>query len=300
MKLGDMSHVPLPTAATGQRNATPSEQGDGGADLAWRREMERAQSDAWFLGVLPTSTAAQQAAAKQPAAPNVRPAAAAHAAMGGERMADKAQATGQRADPPSSTDRSRDRRVVAAPHSAQSSPAKAGERRFGVPVGIQGAAGVTTLGDPVVQLQQSPDLALRLSSLKASHIAEELPFEVHLGAPADEAAAAEAEQHTASAPRAGRLPVRVHVEGDEQRSTVWLGVDAAVLAQLPDLALAVRRWLTRAGYGEPTWICNGQPLDAEQLGEGATAGTPDAAQARLPRSTRPASFLMNHFPGETV
>lgn len=303
MKLGDMSGVPLPHAATGQRTATPTDQNGGGADLAWRREMERAQSDAWFLGVLPAPVRGQQPAAQQTAASTTRSATATHAALASDRTSTTAEVAWRGAKLQTSAARPLHHRAAVAPghstHSSQPSAAKASERAFPAADGVHGAA-VTAPGESVTQLQQSPDLALRLSSLKASHPAEESPFEVHLGAPGDEAAAAEADEHTASTPRAGRLPVRVHVEGDDQRSTVWLGVDAAALAQLPDLAIAVRRWLTRAGYGEPTWICNGQPLDARQLGEDATPGTPDAARGGLPRPARLSTFVMNPFPGETV
>jgi hypothetical protein len=153
--------------------------------------------------------------------------------------------------------------------------------------------------ESVVQLQQSPDLALRLTALTTPLGALEVPVEVHIGALTEEQSAAP-EDRASAAPRAGRLPVRVHVEGDESQSTVWLGVDAAALAQLPGLATAVRRWLMNAGYGTPSWICNGQPMSADQITEGAQPDIADARDAGLPRRSPPMTFVMNQTPGETV
>ena len=58
-----------------------------------------------------------------------------------------------------------------------------------------------------------------------------------------------------------RLPVRVHIECDAQRATVWLGVDAAARAALPAVTEAIGRWLAQTGYGVPTFVCNGQVLN---------------------------------------
>lgn len=294
MKLGDMTNVPLSSAAAGSRASTMANEQTGAADLAWRREMERAQSEAWFLGVLPTSAPGQHAATTPSTASAIKPTAAAPA-MAGERLAHGAQAAGSGAKG-SSAVRSNERHAAAHSKPAHAAHALSGDRRS------VAAVGVTAASTEVAQLQQSPDLALRLSSLTALHAAQELPFEVHVGAPSEEAPGAAADEQAAAAPRAGRLPVRVHVEGDEKHSTVWLGVDAAALAQLPDLAMAVRRWLTRAGYGEPTWICNGQALSSDELAEGASISSDmaDASEVRSPRSDTPKLFVMNQTPGETV
>jgi hypothetical protein len=53
----------------------------------------------------------------------------------------------------------------------------------------------------------------------------------------------------------------------------------------------------REGYGTPTWICNGQPLSAEQLA-GMAEPAVDDIDAAWP--TRANTFVKNQTPGETV
>lgn len=292
MKLGDLTGVPLPNGTAGSRTAT-SEQ-DGGANLAWRREMERAQSDAWFLGTLPTPSTTRQTAAL-PSAATAKPVHAAVARSPAGHSRDGAAAKDASIEPRASHGEHPATSSTAARHASASSAQQ-------TPPAGAGIAAVRTMAistESAVQLRQSPDLALRLTALTTPRGALEVPVEVHIGAPAEEPPAT-AEDRSTAAPRAGRLPVRVHVEGDAMQSTVWLGVDAAALAQLPGLAAAVRRWLMNAGYGTPSWICNGQPMSAEQIAEGAESGVADARDARLPHRSPPMTFVLNQPPGETV
>jgi hypothetical protein len=69
-------------------------------------------------------------------------------------------------------------------------------------------------------------------------------------------------------------PIRVHVEGDAERATVWLGMDASASLDIPAVTRAIALWLSRAGYGQPTWICNGQALVPDEFLAGESPGTP--------------------------
>lgn len=68
-------------------------------------------------------------------------------------------------------------------------------------------------------------------------------------------------QAASNASESSPMPVRVHIEGDAEQATVWLGMNAQSVVHLPQLTQAIGRWLARTGYREARWVCNGQPVD---------------------------------------
>lgn len=286
MKLGDLTGPPLPKGGGGVRTSTAGEQA-GVAELAWRREMERAQSDTWFLGVLPTS-ASQHGALSDAASLKPAQVAMAH---GGQPVVPSSAAGLAKHQAARAGTRSNERS-----EETMSSHA-VGEFRSQRQVSLAAASGRAAAlpADGVVLLRQSTDMALRLAALTASRNADEISVDVHIGAPTEDVPAAD--EGAAPVSTNSRLPVRVHVEGDGTRSTVWLGVDPAALAQLPSLTAAVRRWLTHSGYGAPTWICNGRPLNPDQFAENTDVVVQQAESVRLATHSR--LLTSDQIPGET-
>lgn len=237
MKLDELSLAALLQARHGQSDNGGSSQ-DGASPLAWRREMEKAQADAWFHGALrhPQSSKGHTdpQAGKQPHR---------HVAMGSRG------ATGHRAsiavvqakafesfnaiDAPTL-------RHAAQPVAARSLPVAAAAA--GAPVRV--AAQVEPTAYPIEQTASS----IKHTPSRAPDTLTALP-------------AHEGRDGATRPSSASRLPVRVHIEGDAEHATVWLGIDAAARAELPAVTEAIGRWLAQAGYGVPTFVCNGRVID---------------------------------------
>jgi hypothetical protein len=60
---------------------------------------------------------------------------------------------------------------------------------------------------------------------------------------------------------------------------------------LPAVTRAITQWLARSGYGEPRWICNGQPLDP---------GAPLPADEDIQASTATPFPVIDRPQGETA
>lgn len=101
----------------------------------------------------------------------------------------------------------------------------------------------------------------------------------------DETGAASSLPARAAKGDGAKVPVRVHVEGDAQRATVWLGVDAAADLDMTSLTRAIGRWLASAGYGTPIWICNGRTLELAHEPAGIDSSVDEAPARTLAQHT---------------
>jgi hypothetical protein len=254
----------LTIAALLQRRAGPADnnatQQDAGSPLAWRREMERAQADAWFHEALQTpQDRREQAGPRDQRASQRR-----SAPVDPHPMVEHHPATD-------------DRRQGAPLLPAQRERFAAVVKTLAAQPGVSPVPGVAAPPIAVIS-SAAPRLGMQAEAT-APRPAVDLPVPPNTDRPSIalaallEPAGPEAleanltELHTARArppagePHTERLPVRVHIEGDAQRATVWLGVDAQAHAELPAVAEAIGRWLAQAGYGVPTFVCNGRVID---------------------------------------
>lgn len=252
-----------------------------GPEDAWRREMERQQAEAWFPGAL---------------TPQRLPA------------PDFSMKSSKRAEPPgkpvSQVDaRTRETKPSAERQFAGSSAAQAAWHRQDAPTLVfrpsaaggspaHGVAGIGTgTGSPprVAEAQVVPVLPPH----HAPFTVRDLTWALNVSKPTSQVLV-----HPSDAPALARsaptdesdFAVRVHVEGDARASTVWLGVDADALAQLPAIAQTVARWLARQGYGPTTWVCNGQLLQ-----QPLEMPPRSSSSAAVPKTN-----LVDSVPGEPV
>jgi hypothetical protein len=255
----------LAIAALMQRRAVPADNNatspEAGSPLAWRREMERAQADAWFHGALQTPQGRREQAGSRDDGPSSHRSAPADP----RPTAEHRHAT---------NDRRQDGPLLPAHREAFAAVV----RTLVAQPGISPVLGATTL--PVAAMSSGgPHLGMPAETA-APRPAVDLPLPPNTDRPSialaalptgpAEPEALEAnptEPHASGArpparePNTERLPVRVHIEGDAQHATVWLGVDAQARAELPAVAEAIGRWLAQAGYGVPTFVCNGRVID---------------------------------------
>lgn len=216
-----------PAAQAGQadpaRSSTPARAAADPARLAWQREMERAQTEAWFKKPSP------------PPGPGPR-------AHGDGRLA-------QAPVDPSST------RTVTPPHPvftwtpAQEAgqvavesarhqvPALASASEFAaVAASRPWAAGGSAAAPVPAPLSVRPSAPNRVAGPAPT---EAPPVLLQLADVAE--------------------PVRVHVQWDDGVARVWVGVDAAHAGHLPRVAEMVTRWLAGQGVRVTSLTCNGEP-----------------------------------------
>jgi hypothetical protein len=239
---------------------------------AWRQEMERAQVESWFPGALPTPRGVIPSAEEPP------------------RIGEGAASTIRNSDSPSplpgrqGNGKSLGAIVDSGTQHVAGQPSRdsSGGRNLlrslapgSRPVLALSAHGESApAGSVALAATRGPE-----SNSSPLHVSMLRPVDAvpgRAGAPLAEgseasdagAAVKSRGRQAASAPPEGQLPVRVHVEGDAQQATVWLGVDAGAYAELPAVTQAIARWMARSGYGAATWICNGQILDRPHTTEG--------------------------------
>jgi hypothetical protein len=244
MKLDDALQAVVPTA-----RALPGAAATDMSPDAWRREMERQQAETWFQGPLALSDSGRLPAASSGSNAGVS-SGSARPASPPARTDAHSPATRGKASASAQPNRTASERAAFDDHrrSAQQVPAR------GTAVPAAGGMSNQAIADGAVL-----DVA-------ANPVSPSLPRFVLASGFAANSAESDAPQPPERA--AAKLPqsqesqaaVRVHVEGDAKAATVWLGVDASALAELPSLTQTIARWLTRQGYGAPTWICNGQTL----------------------------------------
>jgi hypothetical protein len=209
--------------------------------LGWRREMERAQADSWFHGVLPQhqELASQHGQADRRA--EGRPGANAAEPLQGQRHVDATMRVIADAALSGNRPEAREASMAAGQSLVNGSVAVVGQ--------IAPGAKVFVTEVPV------PDAATAGRFMArplpgTSRESDSEPFDALPGATGD-----------ASASAAEDLPIRVHIEGDAEAATVWLGMNASVSAELAAAKDVIGRWLARTGYGPATWICNGRVID---------------------------------------
>ncbi|MGM9486034.1 hypothetical protein [Ideonella sp. YS5] len=273
MKLEDAMRA-LTAGSSSSAGKASAPAGDG---QAWRRQMERAQADAWFHGFEGRRTADPPSKAKTPAqakAPLERE--TVRMARPDSKRPGSSSAVHVRRSSSASAGGNLQPLVVASPVlPAAYQPAT-------IPVAaLPAVVHATSPAAPVLQVQpilqpmraSPPAYATAPQVMVAGDDRPRLALTLVV-APPEAGTAAEIDD-TAPPPRnvrheSTRLPVRVHVEGDKEHATVWLGLDTPTAVHLPTVTRAVAQWLAQSGYGPARWICNGQALDLDALpGAGA-------------------------------
>lgn len=209
------------------RDAQPRPASAGEQDsqrLSWQREMERAQSDAWFKPQLPSGQPSAQPpngrAGPPPGAPQRR--ASAHAAVPGH-------APWQRPLTPVTA-------AAASPSSSAHASTAAGAVPHTTP-SPQGAAALSpsTLGGQAGSAPSARAAAVPLFGSMAPR-------------PANTADAGQ------------QPPLRVHAEWQGDTVRLWLGLDASLAGDAEQLAAHVHGWLRQQGLRALSVVCNGQVL----------------------------------------
>jgi len=240
----------------------------------WRREMERAQADSWFHGVLPRhrELASQHGQADRRA--DGKPGANAAEPLQGQRHVDATMRPFADAALPGN-------RLEAHEASAAAGRLVAGGAAFVGQIATGARAFMAEM--PV------PDAAAASRFMAgprpvASRESDSEPFDALPGSAGD-----------ASARAAEDLPIRVHIEGDAEAATVWLGMNASVSAELAAAKDVIGRWLARTGYGPATWVCNGRVIDPPHSQRPAV---PFSLDRDLPSSST-ADFVSKPTQGES-
>lgn len=253
------------------RRADPGSRADN--QLAWQREMERAQASSWFahppvLGPERVTNTGAPAGARGPARP-VAPAVGAQHAMPAATTPRPTAFAGHSSVPhaPASVHH------PVSVHAAGTMPA-ATTRTFSP----QSEVHATEAGD-VAPARHEADIvgSTGRQSSVSSAAAGRLPG--HAGPTLEtieEPLSATAQRgdirRQAASPEGA--PVRVHVQSHGRRADVWLGVDAALLDRVPSLAETVAQSLRRSGLAPGALVCNGRPM-----------GFIGSADYRLPKTT---------------
>ncbi|HEX5682655.1 MAG TPA: hypothetical protein VFY73_01360 [Ideonella sp.] len=256
MKLHTFHATVTATQARSDEAARLPSSPDTQAALAWRREMERAQADAWFKGSLPTPDS-HLANDTQQHSTRYDPAGRSRAAF--DAPADHRSPDTVHADVLGTAT------VTASPSVKPAlqpgsliMPTGSGTRIEGR-IGLISADSSRPTGKIMGRQQSAPEPARVNPASLSSGFGTQVDADED--APASEGPSASPRRDAAGASDNDAQPlVRVHVEGDAERSTVWLGIDASARPSLLAITEVVSRWLARAGYGTPTWICNGQAI----------------------------------------
>jgi hypothetical protein len=220
--------IPLIQQALDTPPASAKQQTASGLDAnshrhAWKREMERAQSEAWFK-----DKAAAQGNPQQVAPPR-RPAVI--------------QALG----------------AVSASEFVATHPRGGRGSHVGIPT-EEPSRVATRASDLPVQLQV-PTAPARSTSLVSGQSALAMPltpaFDSNHRAP-DVAPRGAAAGRTTSPFPGQRNPVRVHAQWDGNDVSLWLGLDVDQTNQATQLVDTLRTWLQSQGLRPVSIVCNGQ------------------------------------------
>jgi hypothetical protein len=210
VKLDELNLAALLQAHQGQADASPN---GGTSPQAWRREMEKAQADAWFHEALRTPQHRDEAASQVASRP-VHPSALGLPVETTHHAASHVQATRTRA--------------TAAPIEEVPTPLPATPSALSVAASaVSAASRAAALGSEPFATITEEAFAPIVSDMHVT-VPVDLEAEVLAQAEAFSSQAPDADARPTARPTDGnRLPVRVHIEGDARQATVWLGVDAA-------------------------------------------------------------------------
>lgn len=277
------SNTPLGAAHSSTRRSTGVQGGSPRADLAWHREMERAQAQAWF-----TSAATQTA----------------HSAMAHSSTAggvDTHHARGIPTDDPQAATRDLTVPAHCSTHCA------GGASVLPAPVAPSGepcrSAVIEGEGpQPTISTRtrcNAPLLDARAGVFDSSPLAfapanASLPEPLLQGGRALGSASDRADTVRTQEPgrpcgitttdwlyAPAHAPLRVSVQWQGEQANVWLGLDAGLAAQLPQIVQQLGRWLSSSGLTLAGLTCNGRPF-----GETRRTGPPreaDSARHATPR-----------------
>jgi len=286
MKLDDMMRAVAGTSSPAAGGPTTPV-----ADvLAWQREMERAQTEAWFHGFAGSRSETSQAETKSSTEGK---------GPGEERRTARPSASGS------------DSSAAVHMRRASATSVDCNVRPFVVagqvlPAAYQSASipvdAVPTVNTASVSQAPPGDRPMDTSHMVYATASRAMQAEDHgprIALTIVESPPAADVDDTGPAGRnvrqeSTRLPVRVHVEGDRHDATVWLGLDTQAAVHLPTVTRAIAQWLAQAGYGQSRWICNGHPLDLDSL-----PGVVAENDRRASRATEPFPIIDQHL-GESA
>lgn len=264
-----------PDLGLGERRHNPGghETLAGVSGHAWRHEMELAQAQAWLgegvlslgSGAPPSASEMRDASSRSPHAEDQETPAPSHAGsrqLSGGHRARVVTDLGQDELAPWA---SRGDLIEEA-----MSQTAAAQRLSGggfSPANVAQQVGAPS--SPAFQQLPQPPLGLPLGAIERDVLVlsgpKGLADGVHESAD-DEAPAQRLRADLAR--RAGEeLPVRIHIEGNEQAAAVWIGLSPQAAADVHGLQKVIAQWLSGRGYGPARWVCNGRPLAAPEEGE---------------------------------
>lgn len=225
----------MPSASTG---AKPHADGDLNADSqkhAWKREMERVQSESWFK-------------ARSPVRPQSSPVLGAIPHRQGMGLANEIAATheptpGQwRAGmPPAHTGSSA---PYVAPVTARSAPDLPHTE-------ARTKAAPSPQTSPVVTVYTAAPFSRPLDAKAANTLGKAVGSQHSTKPPA-----------LIPPPIGQRAPVRMHAQWEGDTVAIWLGIDADHVAHATQLVDTLHSWLHSQGLRATSIVCNGQPVGA--------------------------------------
>lgn len=264
----------------GERPDRPVERGPEGA---WKKEMERAQADAWFAHRVPG-----RSPASAPPSPRATAATDASERYPDRRTTEPEHPDGRIGRPTRDTfadhhpTRAIPDGVCEAAHPPPPSacglgtprPAPGARRDDGKPDGpdtLPAAAPPTwTWAAATTTGPGAAPTGTRLSGQTETRVA-----------PAPERLA----------PREQRAPIRMHVERRDDVATVWIGIDAAAWSSVAVIARSTTAWLAASGVRSVRWVCNGREV---RHGDGGLAFTPPTCGAMRPSAGIPFPLSTEH------
>lgn len=277
MKLDDAlgALAARPSSAAGNASAPAAD------TQAWRRQMERAQADAWFHGFAGSR------------ASEARTSAGGSTAQRGDTRPEEHSAAGPAAGGVGSKRLASPHRAVGGVSGHRSDHAVAAASQL-LPAAYQAATipfDAKPMAEPLAQAGLPPtswptdcartEVTMAIAATGAGHGSPRISLTI-----VEPPSTVDAEPDICGSATAAcgarqestRLPVRVHVESDKHIVTVWLGLDTQTAIHLPAVTRAVSQWLAQSGYRRARWICNGQPLDLDRL---TSTGIADDDQRRF-------------------